>query len=103
MPRDPCLMTSNDKEKARTVAVALDRVAFLYKIKALPDEIFYWFMPGEFEQQWDKLKPFIATVRKDSSDGDPLRPKYCRSLEWLAAKRIQTVVGEARFWGDDCI
>ncbi|MBA3974943.1 MAG: hypothetical protein C0504_12100 [Candidatus Solibacter sp.] len=85
-------LTDLELAKARTVCVALDRVAFLHKMGALDGRVFYWFIPGVFEQLWDALDGFILETRQPRGGNDPGRPDYCKTLEWFIKRELPEIM-----------
>lgn len=67
--------------RAQTVAVALDRAAYMIHERMLELKVFTEFMAGVVEQLWPKLDPVVTKIRKDYN-----RPEYCRHLVLLATK-----------------
>jgi len=69
----------NDQEiwDAQTVAVTLDRAAYMVHKKIVDLDVFTEFMGGVVEELWPKLRPVVKEVQKS-------RPKYCQHLERLA-------------------
>ena len=73
--------------KARTVAVALDRVAFMAKHHLLPNAVFSDLLEGVVEELWSKqLERVVKDVRQRRG-----RKGYCKCLEWLVTRHLPKV------------
>lgn len=92
LPRLKRPLTDVELAKVRAVCVALDRVAFPHRMGALDDRVFYWFIPGVFEQLWEALESFIGETRKPRGENDPGRPEYCKSLQGFVERELPEIM-----------
>jgi hypothetical protein len=68
---------------------------------ALDGRVFYWFIPGVFEQLWDALKGFIEDTRHPPGGCTPGRPGYCKTLESFVENELPGIMrrqGRKALW-----
>lgn len=62
--------------KARRIAVAYDRVAYMVKQGLVPEAALFSFQQDEIPLIWNRVRATIEEVRKE-------RPNYCEHFRWL--------------------
>ncbi len=75
-------LPEEDRWRALSVAVALDRVAYMVRQGLIPEDPLFNWQQDEIELLWKKLKPIVVQMQQK-------RPHYCAHFKWLAKTWLQ--------------